>query len=65
MNDWYYNYMLMIMSILCVILFGLGYVIGEDRGVDNFVNKVCQKTQYEFCQPTYKYKAKGGNNDDR
>lgn len=63
MSDWYYNYMLTIMSFLCVILFGLGYVIGEDRGVDKFVNKVCQQTQYEFCQPLYKYKAKGGNNE--
>ena len=44
---------------LCVIMFVLGYLIGGNKSVDNFVNKVCQQTQYEFCQPTYTYKAKG------
>lgn len=63
MNDWYNNYILTVMSLLCVMLFGLGYVIGEDRGVDKFVNKICQQTQYEFCQPTYTYKAKGSYNE--
>ena len=59
MNELYEYLVFTAVFFLCVIMFGLGYTIGEDRGVDKFVNKVCQQTQYEFCQPTYTYKAKG------
>lgn len=60
MNDWD-GYFTMILTMLGIILFGFGYVVGEDRGVDKFVNKICQQTQYEFCEPTYIYKAKRGS----
>lgn len=62
MSDWD-GYFTMILTMLGIILFGFGYVVGEDRGADKFVNKICQQTQYEFCEPTYKYKAKEGKDE--
>lgn len=63
MSDKLDNFMLIFMGLLCMVMFVLGYVIGGNECVDNFVNKVCQQTQYEFCQPTYTYKAKGVDNE--
>ena len=50
-----YMFFVVVFFIFCV----LTYIVGMDAGRDEFVNKICQQTQYEFCQPTYVYKAKG------
>lgn len=57
------NFIIAVMSVLSVIMLLIGYFVGENKGVDKFVNKICQQTQYEFCQPTYTYKAKGADNE--
>lgn len=59
----YVDLYVMTLCVLCAMCFGIGFMVGQKVGTDYTVNKVCQQTQYEFCQPTYTYKAKGGNNE--
>lgn len=51
------------LCVLCAMCFGVGFTVGQGVGIDDTVNALCQKTQYEFCQPTYKYKVKGDDNE--
>lgn len=57
------NFIIAVMSVLSVIMLLIGYGIGVNKSADNLVNEICQQTQYEFCQPTYTYKAKGVDNE--
>lgn len=57
------NFIIAVMSVLSVIMLLIGYFVGSNKGTDNLVNKICQQTQYEFCHPTYTYKAKGVDNE--
>lgn len=47
--------------VICLVLFGLGYLKGEDNGENNLIQKLCTQQQYDFCEvieqkPEYKLK---------
>ena len=47
--------------VICLVLFGLGYLKGEINGENNLIQKLCIHQQYDFCEvieqkPVYKLK---------